>query len=470
MATIITVHGTGATGPEDGARWWQRGSNFEKSFHELVESADGSPVKWRPLIWDGANSLTSRQTAADALLKAMSLLEKAGEPYCVIGHSHGGSIMSRAVCQLAARRREHPALKKMVTVGTPFLAGRPSLLYRLLGGHERYLIISGLTMMTFVWLLTGALIGWSKMFIMPLSMTPLAMGGLVIALTLSNIGQLSEFRARSWQRADARFQSRFVPLWHSSDEAIGALGALKNCRPTIFTPTITETLTAWASTAVNAAMMAGVLWLVAAPGASPIRDQYVQWAIKWGFEGPMIYALAVVACTVVLFSIIPLPFWLGNLAGRVVSSKLNVSAAQAMRANGYGSDIPGITLTGTQPSPQWLKSPWKPLPGAIATAMEERSNVAASQSIARFRKGLVEFAVGDSADARAALAQYLTWDELIHTTYFADATFSRLLCYVIANSEGFRPADAFRNSADFAQLGRWLDDMRPADSASPASA
>jgi hypothetical protein len=50
MATVITVHGTNATGPESGNRWWQKGSPFEKQLRELVESEDGD-LNFEPLIW-----------------------------------------------------------------------------------------------------------------------------------------------------------------------------------------------------------------------------------------------------------------------------------------------------------------------------------------------------------------------------------------------------------------------------------
>jgi len=42
MTTIITVHGTGATGPEEGEQWWQKGSSFEKHIRELVDTDERS--------------------------------------------------------------------------------------------------------------------------------------------------------------------------------------------------------------------------------------------------------------------------------------------------------------------------------------------------------------------------------------------------------------------------------------------
>ena len=63
MATLVTVHGTGATGEECGPKWWQKTSAFEKSLRDLIQASDG-PISYEQLIWDGNNSETSRRTAA----------------------------------------------------------------------------------------------------------------------------------------------------------------------------------------------------------------------------------------------------------------------------------------------------------------------------------------------------------------------------------------------------------------------
>jgi hypothetical protein len=41
MATLVTVHGTGATGEECGPKWWQKTSAFEKSLRDLIQASDG---------------------------------------------------------------------------------------------------------------------------------------------------------------------------------------------------------------------------------------------------------------------------------------------------------------------------------------------------------------------------------------------------------------------------------------------
>lgn len=123
MASVLTVHGTFASGPEEGAEWWQKGSKFEQQLCALVEGARGA-LSWQPFVWDGKNSEVSRRQAGTALLERALEFERAAEPYCIIGHSHGGSVIELALFQAAARGNPLPNLKQWITVGTPFVVSR----------------------------------------------------------------------------------------------------------------------------------------------------------------------------------------------------------------------------------------------------------------------------------------------------------------------------------------------------------
>ena len=96
MSTIITIHGTNASGPEEGVNWWQKGSEFERDIRELVEAEDGE-LNFQPHIWDGANSEVSRRRAGEALYNRIKKLEAASDPYTMIGHSHGGSVIASSL-------------------------------------------------------------------------------------------------------------------------------------------------------------------------------------------------------------------------------------------------------------------------------------------------------------------------------------------------------------------------------------
>ena len=120
MTTILAVHGTYSFDSESGTKWFQKGSPFEARLRELIEPESGS-LTYQPFIWDGENSETSRRAAAAALLVKMQALEAKGEPYSVIGHSHGGSIIATALMDSAARKSKLEHLKCWLTVGTPFI-------------------------------------------------------------------------------------------------------------------------------------------------------------------------------------------------------------------------------------------------------------------------------------------------------------------------------------------------------------
>ncbi|MBN9354081.1 MAG: hypothetical protein J0H04_08885, partial [Hyphomicrobium denitrificans] len=128
MATIITVHGTFAKpteanadgGPQPDLQWWESQSTFEKDLNQLVEGRDGK-LDVKPFVWSGDNSEVERREAGAKLARMMHDLEVRSEPYCVIGHRHGGSVVSAALLECAARKRSLPNMKRWITVGTPFI-------------------------------------------------------------------------------------------------------------------------------------------------------------------------------------------------------------------------------------------------------------------------------------------------------------------------------------------------------------
>ena len=87
----------------------------------------------------------------------------------------------------------------------------------------------------------------------------------------------------------------------------------------------------------------------------------------------------------------------------------------------------------------WLSSDMPALPAKLATEISAFSDKQAGQSIARFRSALnvLAFANGDR-EKSDLLSRYLTWDELIHTSYFQVPRFRKLVAYAISSANGFR--------------------------------
>jgi hypothetical protein len=133
MTKIITVHGTNAGNPSDeGEHWWQRNSPFQKRLSTWL-NLDG--VEFEPFHWnEGPNSELARRWAGERLLKRLKELEKSGEDYYLIGHSHGGSVIHHALLAASANGLQLKHLRNWLTIGTPFLWTKPNwLAFRRLG-------------------------------------------------------------------------------------------------------------------------------------------------------------------------------------------------------------------------------------------------------------------------------------------------------------------------------------------------
>ncbi|MEL7544698.1 MAG: alpha/beta hydrolase, partial [Pseudomonadota bacterium] len=133
MARIISVHGTFAQWEIDPAsalegepapQWWEANSDFRKDVATFVEASDGE-LAFEALEWTSENSVQDRREAARRLYARMMELEGDGDPYCVVGHSHGGTIIASALMQAASKKQSLPGLRRWISVGTPFLDMKP---------------------------------------------------------------------------------------------------------------------------------------------------------------------------------------------------------------------------------------------------------------------------------------------------------------------------------------------------------
>jgi hypothetical protein len=127
---VLLVHGTFATSDDDlGKRWWQRESDFWNWLNKRLEGrAACGPTESRLFRWSGKNSEKARLEAARDLLKTRLLpYEKDGQPYHLIGHSHGGSVIWAALREAVKGGHELRCLRSWTTVGTPFMGYRLKL-------------------------------------------------------------------------------------------------------------------------------------------------------------------------------------------------------------------------------------------------------------------------------------------------------------------------------------------------------
>ncbi len=149
---VLLIHGTGAADENDsGDKWWQRPKGAKENFSKKLSDRLPVHIKVSNEIfhWGGRNKETDRSAAAQALYEDwMCRFEREGRPYHLIGHSHGGTVVWKAL-QLATERK-HPIekLKSWSTVGTPFFHYRSHwgvlALLKILFGLAAAIVIVGI--------------------------------------------------------------------------------------------------------------------------------------------------------------------------------------------------------------------------------------------------------------------------------------------------------------------------------------
>lgn len=256
MATIVTVHGTFAhiAGSADAAsganidpslrQWWQLGSRFQSDLARHIDGADGK-LEFQPFIWSGNNSESERRAAGRRLLADLRALEDKGESYCVIGHSHGGSVISSAIMQSAVSRKPLDGLRRWITIGTPFVELRKErfLFLRLPILLKALFVASLMLLFMLVFYLAAELFDGQRSIENTNQALALAIATILTSLPFLvfyfvarhlDHRKLFFYRRRNIDRAKAAFASRWLPLSHRNDEAINGLGSLGSVNLAIF--------------------------------------------------------------------------------------------------------------------------------------------------------------------------------------------------------------------------------------------
>ncbi len=253
MATVLFVHGTYAhwdgrpsesAAPGAEPQWWQRGSSTEADLQRFIEGADGE-VRQERFLWNGDNSEIERRKAGARLLARLRELEAEGEKYCLIGHSHGGSVIASALTMAAAKKVALPGLQRWMTVGTPFVGLRKeaTLFLRLTLFQKAMFVASLMLLFMFAFyvlseFLTGGLnldnqnqlyrIGFNFL----LMSLPLAVFWAIFKYL--DMRQLYLYRPSVLKRARESFAPRWLGLWHQDDEAISGLSSVGSIKLKLF--------------------------------------------------------------------------------------------------------------------------------------------------------------------------------------------------------------------------------------------
>jgi hypothetical protein len=141
-----------------------------------------------------------------------------------------------------------------------------------------------------------------------------------------------------------------------------------------------------------------------------------------------------------------------------VSRQLNAATASQIRAKLFGADVSGETAVGCDVRPYWSKSTMGALPAAVSAQITEMSDRAAEKAVRTMRARAYDIVAAESPKER--LSEYLSWEELVHTTYFNAPAFQRLLAYAISTADGFAATPALAGDPSYPQISQWLDEIR----------
>lgn len=480
---IVTVHGTGDTaqGP-DGEKWFQRGSVFADRLLKRLAS-HGVVADIVPHLWSGANSAKGREQGAEKLARAVKQHAKSYAGVHIVGHSHGGNVANDAASMISWRRRKqkHYKVDSITTVGTPFFKSELSLSESI--GGIAFLLISIVSVITLVLLTialfflmteaaktqpetfqevtrqlqqegaqlspaqiaervdalmkerdraaegTGVTLGLIAISIVPLFFIfPIAFQGLRRIL-----------RLRAKRNGDAALFS----LWHTNDEAIAFLQRVEKLpiqpfpKGSLWRGSRTSGIV-WGVRAIILFILGGLVAYGVSfasadttipwqgdngqPMAVPLRD-FAGWVILGGLLGaPLIFTVAYALAR--LFGGL-LPEW-------AFRGYLNGTIGGIVKGMAFGQDgderIGNVaTMSHAFGTREHI------LQGDVAARMQHAAAESAAKLIERYRWSLFTVGPDTNASLEALATDAMTWDSLIHTTYFDQPEVADIIADYIAD-------------------------------------
>ena len=124
-----------------------------------------------------------------------------------------------------------------------------------------------------------------------------------------------------------------------------------------------------------------------------------------------------------------------------------------MKENAFGLDVSSEWLRDVLVRPAFATTEWAPLPDPIHGEMLAFVDQHAAQTVAKLRTFIgTPFVPTPQNDFLGMLTQQLSWDELLHTTYFTNPRFVKLVAHGMFDLSGTAPSDRLRSEPDYADI------------------
>lgn len=449
---VVTVHGTGDTahGP-DGAKWFQRGSAFTERLKRDL-AAQGIESEIVPHLWSGANSATERERGANRLAALIRRLRGRYAGIHLIGHSHGGNVANDAAVLLKwglRRHEKHERFDSLITVGTPFFDVRTGTIQAVAG--FLFLVIAWGSAIAFpltalFWLFEilqgdvpqrgSSLLLWT-LYLLVIGPSVFFM------LNMSRQGIRRILRPRR----GGKTKTQIFSLWHENDEAISFLQRVEELplepfpRGSLFRGSR------------GMAISLGVLAVIAIALANPIiygtnladflhinteidptTGQLEQANSTNVIAASVIGVLLAPAIFTVFYLVYR--FLIGGVQEVGARGSMNRFVAGVLRGIAYGRDGDQV-LCNVSPQSHTHETQEHRITGECAVRMQNGAHDAAGKLIDKYRWALFSVGGDSSASLTSLTTDAMTWDSLIHTTYFDQPEVADVVAgYITAKVKG----------------------------------
>jgi hypothetical protein len=408
---VITVHGTndGAAG-DTGGKWWQKDSPFATALLAALRGS-GQNADLIAFHWSGANSELARRRGAEALAQIIRRCRGAYASTHIVAHSHGGNVANVAADLRGWGRSRHGSgLASLVTVGTPFLRRRVGAMEYL--SAVVFLVIALLSaplwVNTVLTRFAETSSGHDGVFWATLVG---GAGAIVASIVLTLQTALSGVRRVIQPNAHLRSRNAILSIRHPQDEAISFLQKIDTAQ----LEAIPKGALLRGSGNLAVAASTPVVNLVALAVLGAIAYFSIVGRTEQSENLAALFVLASCGLFCLLYAVGRI--LLGVIPEILLRRRLNDRIANALRGLALGSD--GVQrLEAVSPVSHTLRTVEAPLDAGTVERMKANAADQAGKLIDKYRWALFT-AGGDTGRSLRELSEdALTWDSLIHTTYF----------------------------------------------------